>query len=135
MTTTQIKTPYDSPEQEIRTLAENWIAAIVSNDATRIREFMSEDWVHVSDYGFVSAAHFLKAVGSGVLRHSAMSRIGDPRIQVYGDLAVYTARVTNTEFYHDERTDRDEWATDVYSRRGDSWICVLTQVTNSGLNP
>lgn len=58
-----------------------------------------------------------------------MDRVGEPRIRVYGDTAVLTARVTNTAFYRDQRFDADEWTTDVFVRRDGRWRCVLSHIT------
>ena len=106
-----------------------WAAAIVSNDAARIGSFMADEWVIVSESGVTSKDQFLAFVESGELTHSAMDRVSEPTVRVYGDTAVYIARVTNTAHYQGQRFDADEWTTDVFSRRDGRWLCVLTQIT------
>ena len=71
----------------------------------------------------------MSLVGSGALTHSAMERISDARVRVYGDTAVLTARMTNTAHYQGERFDADEWVTDVFVHREGRWLCALSQVT------
>lgn len=116
---------------ELVVIADDWARVIVSNDAARIGEFMSEEWVIVSESGVATREQFLALVGSGELSHSAMDRIGDARVRSYGDTAVLTIRQTNTAHYGGQRFDADEWVTDVFARREGRWECVLTQITSA----
>jgi len=116
-------------DADLAALEDEWAKAIVSNDADRIGEFMADDWVIVSETGTATRQQFLSYVRSGALTHSAMDRIGDARVRVYGDTAVFTARVTNTAHHERRRFDADEWVTDVFVRHHGRWRCVLTQIT------
>ncbi|MEU1253574.1 nuclear transport factor 2 family protein [Streptomyces chartreusis] len=109
--------------------ADDWAAAMVSNDPARIADFMDDDWVIVSESGISTRAQFLSYVESGDLTHSAFRIVGEPRVRVHGESAVVTARVTNTAHYKGERFDADEWTTDVFVRRDDRWLCVLSHIT------
>jgi uncharacterized protein (TIGR02246 family) len=115
--------------QQLVAFMDEWARAIVSNDADRIGRFMTEDWVMVSESGISSGRQFLALVSSGELTHSAMRRVSDARVEVYGEVAVVTARVTNTAHYGGRQFDADEWTTDVLVRRDDRWLCVLSQIT------
>ncbi|WP_067542635.1 nuclear transport factor 2 family protein [Nocardia crassostreae] len=117
-------------EKEILAAHENWLAAIVANDAVRIAEFVTADWVMVSERGVAPGTQFLDLVAAGELTHSAMDRVGEPRIRVYGESAVLTARIVNTAHYQGNRFDADEWTTDLYLYRDGRWLCALTQLTN-----
>lgn len=114
---------------EIVAIADDWARAIVSNDAVRIARFMADDWVIVSGSGVSSKEHFLSFVQSGELTHSAMDRVGEATVRVYGDTAILTARVTNTAHHAGQRFDADEWTTDVFVRRNGCWLCVLSHIT------
>jgi uncharacterized protein (TIGR02246 family) len=116
-------------EAELVAVEDEWARAIVSNDAARIAGFTADDWVIVSASGVGTREQFMSLVGSGALTHSAMERISDARVRVYGDTAVLTARMTNTAHYQGERFDADEWVTDVFVNRDGRWLCVLSQVT------
>lgn len=120
-----------SAEVEVELVAteDEWARAIVSNDAARIAGFMDDDWVIVSESGVTTKEQFLSVIDSGALTHSAMDRVGDARVRAHGDTALLTARVTNTAHYEGRRFDADEWVTDVFVRRGDRWLCVLSQIT------
>lgn len=118
-----------SDDLELIAVDEEWSRAIVSNDAERIGSFMADDWVMVSGSGMATKEEFLAFVRSGELTHSAMERVNDGRIRVYGDTAVLTARVTNTAHYGGQRFDADEWTSDLFVRRDGRWVCVLSHIT------
>ncbi|MCP3015753.1 nuclear transport factor 2 family protein [Nocardiopsis dassonvillei] len=54
---------------------------------------------------------------------------GTERVRVHGDLAVVTARVTNTARFGGREFHADEWTTDVYHRTPHGWLCVHSHVT------
>lgn len=116
-------------QTEIIAIADDWTKAIVSNDAGRIASFMADDWVIVSESGITSKTQFMSSVESGELTHSAMDLVGEARIRVYGETAIFTARQTNTAHYAGRRFDADEWTTDVFVRRHGRWLCVLSHIT------
>ena len=119
----------DSVRQEILNLAEEWAKALVSNDADAIGNFMSDDWVIIGTNGITSKQDFLPFVESGDLTHETMQIIGEARIQIYGDNAVLTGRVTNNGHFRGEPFSADEWTTDVFVRREGRWLCVLSHIT------
>jgi uncharacterized protein (TIGR02246 family) len=116
-------------EDELVTICDEWARAIASNDVERIAAVMADDWVIVSESGVGTREEFLSLVRSGALTHSAMERITEARVRVYGSSAVLTTRMTNTAHYGGERFDADEWVTDVFVHRDDRWSCVLSQIT------
>jgi ketosteroid isomerase-like protein len=118
-----------SLDEELLSMANDWAAAIVSNDADRIAAFMADDWVIVSDSGVSPKERFLALVRSGQLTHSAMQLVGDARVRIYGDAAVVTGRVTNTAHYAGQRFEADEWTTDVFIQAEGRWLCVLSHIT------
>lgn len=122
----------DGAHIEIVAIGDEWARAIVSDDAERIGAFMADEWVIVSGSGVSAKEEFLSLVGSGQLTHSAMDRVGEPRVRVHGDTAVLTARVTNTAHYGGRRFEADEWTTDVFVRRNGRWSCVLSHITPVG---
>lgn len=119
----------DDAHTELVANDDEWSSAIVSNDAERIGNFMADDWVIVSEQGVAAKEEFLSFIRSGELTHSAMERVSEARIRVYGDTAVLTARVTNTAHYRGQQFDADEWTTDVFVRRDGRWFCVLSHIT------
>ena len=121
----------NADEQEIIDFSEAWAEAIVSNDAKLIGGFMADDWTIVGENGTTGKAEFLAWVESGEVTHEAMAMIGEPRIRIYGETAVLTARVRNNGHYKGQPFSADEWTTDVFIRRRDEWLCVLSHLTAS----
>ncbi|PWK72729.1 nuclear transport factor 2 family protein [Aminobacter sp. AP02] len=116
-------------KSEVVELARAWAAAIVSNDATAIGDFMTDDWVIVGPDGATGKADFLATVQSGDLTHDMMDPVGDPRVELYGATAVYSARVVNSGHFRGQPFSADEWTSDVFVRHGSGWKCVLSHVT------
>ena len=123
--------PTSAVEEELIVLAQEWAAAIVSNDADRIATFVADDWVMVSETGISPSQDFLAMVRSGELTHSMMRRVGPARIRVQGNTAVFTARVVNTAHHRGRQFDADEWTTDVFVRADGRWRCILSQITTA----
>ncbi len=101
----------DRSEQELMRIGAEWAEARVSNDAERIGSFMADEWVIVSERGVSTKEHFLEFVRSGQLTYSTFDLASEPRIKIYGDTAVLTARVTNTAHFDAKQLDADEWTT------------------------
>ena len=119
-------------ESVVVAIADEWAKAIVSNNAERIASFMADDWVMVSESGVSTKEQFMSFVDSGALTHSAMDRVSEARVRVYGDTAVLTARVTNTAHYDGRQFGADEWTSDVFVYQEGRWLCVLSQITAVG---
>ena len=116
-------------EQEILNFSEKWAAAIVSNDAAAIGDFMADEWIIVGENGATGKAEFLAWVASGDVTHETMEIVGDARVRIYDETAVLTARVTNSGHYKGQPFSADEWTTDVFRRQKNRWLCVLSQIT------
>ena len=121
--------PMKTEEQEILDGARECAEAMISNDAERIGSFMSDEWVLVSERGVATKEYFLSLVESGALMHTSFDMVGEPRLKIYGDSAVLTARVTNTAIFNGETFDADEFTTDVLVKRDGRWICILSHIT------
>lgn len=116
-------------KKELIDLGAEWAAAMVANDANRIGSFMADEWVIVSERGVSDKQRFLSFVESGELTHSSFEMSGDARIKIYGNTAVLTCRVVNTVHYGGQQFDADEWTSDVFVKRDDRWLCVLSHIT------
>lgn len=103
--------------------------AMVSNDAARIADCTSDDWVLVTpEAGIVTRARILQAIARGMLRHDTMTK-EVTRVKVYGNVAIVTGRGQNTGAFKGQPIAADEWITDVYRKVEGRWICVLTHLT------
>jgi ketosteroid isomerase-like protein len=126
--------PPDTAEEELLAAAEGWAEAIVSNDASRIASFVTDDWVLVSESGISPGYRFLALVASGDLTHSAMDVMGPTRVRLCGETALLTARIASVAHYQGRTSEADEWTTDVFVRQGGRWLCALTHYTAVSLS-
>jgi ketosteroid isomerase-like protein len=124
-------TPGREVDDQLLAVLDEWQVAIVANDADRIGTYMADEWIMVSENGMTTAEQFLAFVRSGDLTHSAMERVGEPRIRYHGELALLTTRITNTAHYQGIRFDADEWTTDAFIHVDGRWRCLLTQITTT----
>ncbi|MFC9472614.1 nuclear transport factor 2 family protein [Nocardia sp. NPDC056952] len=121
--------PGRAEADQLLAVLDEWQVAIVANDADQIGSYMADEWIMVSENGITTAEQFLAFVRSGDLTHSAMERVGEPRIRYHGELALLSTRVTNTAHYQGIRFDADEWTTDAFIHTDGRWRCLLTQIT------
>lgn len=118
----------DGDREEFAALMKSWSAAIVEDDAAAIDAYVEPEWALVGETGIYARKQFLAAVASGDLTHESMSH-DVHRVQIYGDVAVVTVRVTNRGAFKGTAFEADEWSTDVFVRRDGTWRCVLTHLT------
>lgn len=103
--------------------------AMISNDVSRIRGFITDDWVLVTpEAGVVPGTRILNVIASGELSHDTMTK-DVIRVKVYGDFAAVTARGQNTGRFKGQPIAADEWVTDLYRKIDGRWLCVLTHLT------
>jgi ketosteroid isomerase-like protein len=119
----------DQVQSHLKELDEQWMAAIVKNDAPAIGTFMSPDWVIIGpEGGLINRDQFLHVIKSGDLVHDSMAS-DDWRVRVYGDTAVVTAQTRSKGAYRGQPFATHERSTSVFIRRDGRWLCVLTHLT------
>lgn len=119
----------DSFTRELTEVEDAFNRAMVSNDVTRIRACIADDWALVTpEAGVVPRARLLHVIEAGDLSHDTMTK-DVVRVRVHGDTAVVTARGRNTGTFRGARISADEWITDVYQRTDGRWLCTLTHLT------
>lgn len=102
---------------------------MLSNDADRIGNFLSDDWVLVSERGIATKEHFLSYVASGSLRHESIEVVGEPRLRVYRDAAVITTRIRSKSYFDGKLMDDEDFSTTQLVKIERRWLGVLTHVT------
>jgi ketosteroid isomerase-like protein len=110
-------------------LIADWNQAVVANDPEAIAALPSRTGCSSAQNGIFPGEQFLEAVGAGRVSHELMaSEVHD--VRVYGDVAIVIARVRNRGEFEGNPFTLDEWATDVFVRRGDRWRCSVTHLTS-----
>jgi ketosteroid isomerase-like protein len=100
--------------------------AFRDNDADGIARSLSDDWAVISARGGVDEGKliFPKAIKSG-FRHTAYEA-SEPRVRLYGNVAVVTTKVHNAGTTGGKNFDAMERQTDVWLWKDGGWKCVLT---------
>lgn len=108
---------------------DRWAEAIVADDASGIAGFTEPSWLIVTpESGPVRLDRFLGAVASGHLTHDAMT-FELLEVRRVGDLAIVLAHGRNSGQWQGEPFAADEWVTEVFTRSGDGWRCLISALT------
>lgn len=113
---------------ELTRVLKQWTSAIISNDVKMIESFMAGDWIIVGETGTMNKHDFLEMINSGDLMHYSMDDNMD-RVKIYDNVAIITSRGKNTGTYKGKAFSSDEWITDVFIKKDEQWVCVLTHLT------
>lgn len=115
-------------EQKLIQFGIQWDDAIVSNNASGIGKFMSDDWVCIGSNGITPRASFLGWIQSGALTHNKMTT-EEPRAKIYGNTGIISSRGISAGTWNGEPFELFEWQTSVFIKEHDKWKCVLTMLT------
>ena len=108
---------------------ENLTSALRANDSVAVARYLAPDWIVVSTYGGMAARDgFLAAIKSRAFTRHTM-RISEPRVRLYGDVAVITARTDTSGLLGGKKFNVHERTTDVLVWRDGGWRSVLTHET------
>ena len=101
--------------------------AMRDNDADGIARSLSDDWAVISARGGVGEGKsiFPEGIKSGFLKHTAYE-VSEPRVRLYGDVALVTTKVHNAGTSGGKPFDAMERQTDVWLWKDGTWKCVLT---------
>jgi ketosteroid isomerase-like protein len=123
--------PADKPTAESAWAAEQEIArAMANNDADGITRLLADDWAVIATSGGVGEGKsiFADGIKSGYLTRKTFE-ISDPRVRLYGDVAVVTAKVRTSGTFQGKPFDVTERQTDVLVWKDGGWKSVLTHET------
>jgi ketosteroid isomerase-like protein len=106
---------------------EEFARALQENDADGIARCLSDDWAVISARGGVGEGKsiFPEGIKKGYLTHKAYE-VSEPRVRLYGNVALVTAKVHNAGTFGGKPFDVMERETDVWLWKDGSWKCVLT---------
>src|SRR5687767_5918073 len=115
--------------KELTLTCRQWDKAIADNDVPAIARFMAEDWIIIgTEGGITPKTRFLDFIKSGDLVHSNMD-FDDMEVRVYENSGVVVSRGTSSGTYKGQPFSYYEWSTNVFVRKAEQWLCVLTMLT------
>jgi hypothetical protein len=113
--------------KEFQELEDNFNIALTTNKTNTIESYLSDDWFILEpSFGLITKENFLKAINSGDLSHSAMKK-EVALVRRHDDIAIVTSRGWNVGMYKNETFKVEIWVTNIYKRKGNDWICIMTQ--------
>ena len=123
--------PAGGPTAENALAAEQEIArAMASNDADGITLSLADDWAVIATSGAVAEGKsvFADGIKSGYLTRKTFE-ISEPRVRLYGDVALVTTKVQTSGMLQGKPFDVTERQTDVLVWKDGGWKSVLTHET------
>jgi ketosteroid isomerase-like protein len=104
--------------------------ALRENDADGIARLLSDDWAVISGRGGLGEGKsiFPDGIRSGGLTRTVFE-ISEPRVRLYGDVALVTSKVRTAGTFGGKPFDVRERETDVLHWEGGGWKIVLTHET------
>jgi ketosteroid isomerase-like protein len=126
--------PDAGPTAKNALAAEQKIAtAMRDNDANSIQHLLADDWAVIATTGGVGEGKsiFPDGIKSGYLTRTAFE-LSEPRVRVYGNVAVITTKVRTSGMFNGKPFDVIERQTDVLHWEHGGWRSVLTHETKIG---
>lgn len=128
--------PQAGPTEESALAAEQQIAsAMQANDADAIARDLDDDWIVIATSGGIGEGKsvFPSGIKSGYLTRKTFE-ISEPRVRVYGNVALVTTKVKTSGMFQGKPFDVQERQTDVLVWKDGAWKSVLTHETKIGTN-
>jgi ketosteroid isomerase-like protein len=123
--------PKAGPSAESALAAEQELArAMRANDAAGIERLLADDWAVIATTGGVGEGKsiFPDGIKSGYLTRKTFE-ISEPRVRLYGNIAVVTTKVQTSGTFQGRPFDVSERQTDVLRWQHGAWKVVLTHET------
>jgi hypothetical protein len=121
------------PTPESAVAADQAIAdAMLANSADQLAPLLAPDWAVVSAQGGIgSRDDMLGGIRSGVFTRKTLT-LSNPRVRVYGNVALVTTHVATSGVYMQKDFDVQETQTDVLVWNNGTWTSVLLHETKYG---
>jgi ketosteroid isomerase-like protein len=103
---------------------------MASNEADGITRSLADDWIVIATSGAVAEGKsvFADGIKSGFLTRKTFE-ISEPRVRLYGDVALVTTKVQTSGVLQGKPFDVTERQTDVLVWKDGGWKSVLTHET------
>jgi ketosteroid isomerase-like protein len=111
--------------EQLIALNRDYVDSVQNRDVARFEAILAEDFLCSNpDGSLVDKRRFLEQTAEPVTISGLAAH--DVRVRILGDLAIIHARTSYTTVGGERRSGR---YTDVWARRGESWLAVSAHVT------
>jgi ketosteroid isomerase-like protein len=115
--------------EEVARLNRQWMQAYVDRDAEFLERHLADDYSSTFPDGTVlDKKSEIESMQSGAVAISAMQP-NEMTVRIYGEVAVITGQSTIRATVGHQETTGDFRFTDVWTKRGNIWQAVASQVT------
>ena len=119
-----------SIEDDVRAASAAMCEALISNDASLVASFMTDDWVHVAATGVTTKADIIGWIASGRLAHHSMTVVSERLVRA-GDAVLVTTRRASSGSWDGTPYTADEWVSEIYVKTDGRWRCALSHKTHA----
>ena len=124
----------ENAEKELTAFAEQWDAAMLTNNIVEISKFLTKDWIIIGANGTTSRASFLQSISSGSVSHHQMTS-DETIIKILGETGVIISRGTSAGKYNGNAFHLYEWSMSVCIKSDHQWRCAITMLTPADQYP
>jgi ketosteroid isomerase-like protein len=117
-------------EDDVRATSADMVEALLSNEASVVAGFMTDDWVHVAATGVTPKADIIGWIASGRLAHHSLTVVSE-RVVRAGDAVLVTTRRASSGTWDGAPYTADEWVSDIYIQTNGRWRCALSHKTDT----
>ena len=123
---TPLRAQSGDAEQALLQLERDWEQANAKNDVTALERILAAEFVSTDSDGRVTTrAEMFARRKSGAVKFTAFTQ-DDYKVQVIGDTAIVTGRMTTKGVRDGKDISSQERFTDTFVRRGGRWQAVAT---------
>jgi hypothetical protein len=106
--------------------------AMLANSAEKLAPLLADDWIVVNTQGRIASRDgLLENVRSGLFIHRTLT-LSNPRVRIYGNVAVVTTHVATTGLVTHKGFNVEETQTDVLVWKDGAWTSVLLHESKYG---
>jgi ketosteroid isomerase-like protein len=117
-------------EDDVRATSAAMVEALLSNDASLVADFMTDDWIHVAATGVTLKSDIIGWIASGRLVHQSLTVLSE-RVLRAGDAVLLTTRRASSGTWDGAPYTADEWVSDIYVETDGRWRCALSHKTDA----
>lgn len=120
---------HTNAEQQVKVLAQEWIAAEQRGDTASLDRTLTDDFVGIGPRGFMlTKQEWMQRLQSGALHYDALT-LDEVRVRVYADAAILVGRETQAATYQGQSIPGQFRTTLIWVRQDEGWRLAGLQLS------